>query len=244
MRLVFILGFMLALFAPFRLPMILLTFLGVFLYLLFLAINSKKILERGDEKQSPLFLFLIEKAGQQRKFRIALVFCSLMAILLTVVVGISYVPRRIQREIQGIEILLGEEAEGEFVQYVEVHIDGRIYGGLFARNSRFHGRIEIDVYAFTQGKELNFYFDIHEDFTQGLLRYRAPYVQLPRSYTYTLGVLHTDRDFSFLIIELFDHEGENGYSYGGGALEGYIIVAPVSNVEMALELLALKAPRN
>ena len=82
------------------------------------------------------------------------------AILFGGVVGASYIPRRIDKTLSGVELLCTGTAESEIVQRVEITIKGWLHNGMFSR-PRYSGYFIIDAYDYTADCKITVIFKDH-----------------------------------------------------------------------------------
>ena len=174
----------------------------------------------------------------QKSIKITVICLLITTIVFGVVVGISYVPRRVQRVLSAVELLDIGDDEFEFLRTLDIRVDGRIRHGMFATQPHFRGLIEVDGYLFTYGNELEILFD--ENFFGGLLYVFAELPDLWSTYfgsrprVETLGWIKTDRHFSSVTIWVHEWMPHNdGGSFGVNT--DRIIVAPVMNLNTAIE---------
>jgi len=102
----------------------------------------------------------------KRITKIALVCAFVMIIAIGAVVGSRFVPQHVQRKFYGVEFLWLDENEIEYVQAIDVRIDGTIHR---VRNTRrrfslnqFTGVFEIEQYPFTWGNIID--IGVYDDF--------------------------------------------------------------------------------
>ncbi|MCL2189637.1 MAG: hypothetical protein FWC16_11645 [Defluviitaleaceae bacterium] len=140
----------------------------------------------------------------------------------------SYLPRRIQQTLSGIEFLITETGEYEKIQAVDIYINGRVHYGLFARFPKFKGLFEINEYAFTLNNPIEIHF--RDNFTDGWLSHVSVGVHNGSSFPIvdSLGVLQTCRDFSSVRIDVVEWEPlDSGYTGGYTGIFGRrVIIAP------------------
>ncbi|MDR0325375.1 MAG: hypothetical protein LBI19_04670 [Oscillospiraceae bacterium] len=175
---------------------------------------------------------------------IALCLCAELAVF-GIAFGISCIPRHIQREITGIEVLLGGSADaqytGEFIpletREVTVRIDGWLQDRWFA-DPRYKGVLEIDGYPYTQdGWWTEITFNARYEYGWVThFREPVPYTT-PVPPSYPLGVLFTDKKFSSLSIWLMDVLEEQGYGKYSGKTGNCVIAAPASDWPIARDIL-------
>jgi len=170
--------------------------------------------------------------------KIILICLLTVAIVFGTVVAVSYFPRRIQQVFPGIELLMTGESEYEILQTMEIRIDGRIRYGLFASHPLFEGSFEVSAYDFTLdvthiGIHFPRGFGIGGWMTYPFFeRIMGSAITRPRS----LGMLHTDEDFSSLVIHLTEwiYIGEGSHQ---GQQGNRVIAAPATDSNSALEVL-------
>jgi hypothetical protein len=168
-------------------------------------------------------------------------FILLVVFILRVVVA-SYLPNHIQQEFSGIELRLTGDDEYEFLQTLNIRIDGQVRNGMFASFPRFDGSLEVSAYDFTLDNP-----NLSIRFVEGFsLPGRMAYPVLVRdaggslaTRVESLGMIYTNEDFSSLVINITEWT-----SMGGGSYQGYpgnrIIVAPATDGNTALEVLRSK----
>ena len=164
------------------------------------------------------------------------------AIIFAAFLGMSYLPRRIQQEFSGVELLMAGEDEYANLQELTIRIDGQIRYGRFSPFPRFDGLIEVSIYDFTldnPGLSIIFInvFSMGGAMSYPVLRRIYP-GSGPLTRIETLGILYTDEDFSSLVIHLTEWT-----ALGGGTYQGQqgnrVIAAPAIDGNEALELLLL-----
>jgi len=170
------------------------------------------------------------------------VLCLLLAaIIFGVVVGISYIPRHVQQEFSGIELRMTDEHEYEILQVLNIRIDGRVRYGIFAPFPLFNGSIEVSAYDFTLDNPhlgITFFngFSLGGSMSYPVLMRDAGGSPLTRIES--LGWIHTNEDFSSLVIHITEWTSMGRGSYQGQT-GNRVIVAPAEDTSTALELLKL-----
>jgi len=173
-----------------------------------------------------------------KSLKIILICLVSAAIIFGAVVGISHLPRRVQQDFSGIELLMTSEDEYENLQTTNVRIDGRVRYGMFSSYPRFEGIIEVSAYEFTlNGVQLNIHF--LSGFSNGggmsyplLERIGGSSVARIES----LGLLYTDKNFSSLVIHITEWT-DLGEGSAHGQQGNRVIVAPANDTGTALEVL-------
>jgi len=162
-----------------------------------------------------------------------------------VAILISYIPRRVQQEFTGIELLVLGEQEYEILQIVDIRIDGRVRNGMFAFSPTFNGTFEVCAYDFTLNDATAEIFSFHRSsFIAGHMLYRQPWrtpsVRAPSPFR-TLGWIHTNRNFSSFVIHLAAFFPSDS-THGGDTHASWnrIIVAPTTDANTALEMMRSK----
>jgi len=162
-------------------------------------------------------------------FSLVVFFCA--------VVGVSYIPQRIQQEMSGFELIITGEDTFEVLQEIDIRIDGRMRYGMFARYQKFDGAIEVSAFPSTlDNPYLNITF-LHGISAGGSMSY----VMLDSPFTRieTIGWLYPNEDFSSLMILLTEWTYmEDGSS--AGRLGNRIIVAPAVDAYAAYAALRNK----
>jgi len=170
--------------------------------------------------------------------KVALACLCLVAVIFGVVACQSYLPRRVQGEVWGLELLITGDGEFEILQTLDIRIDGWLYNGMFARNARFEGLFEICEYPFTEDSQANIFF-LGNGLTGGWMRYSYMDVDIINRPTLrfgTLGTLHTNRRFSSIAIQVSESERRNDGT-GSSWPTNRVIVAPASCSETARAVL-------
>jgi len=178
--------------------------------------------------------------SRKNTIKIMLLCLLITVIVFAAVICISYIPRRVQHVLSGVELLMTSEDDFELLRVLDIRIDGRLHYGMFANQPRFRGLIEIDGYVFTFGNEVDIWFN--DDFSNGSLMYifaefsevsTTSFGTIPRIET--LGWIDTDRYFSYVVIRVYEWES---HSDGGrvSVNTNRIIVAPAADINSALEL--------
>ena len=210
------------------------TLLSFFGYLLYCGLNPKGVLNKTDKRQNRMWVFLAKGAGKHPVFRVGLIFFCMVALVFTTVAGISYIPKDIQQEFLGVEFAVISGTEQVELQHVTVRISGRLHQGMFVRNPRFQGFIELDAYPDTIGREVLMHFsgnfDDSRPFSFGHLRYE----RLVNGHIVTdmYATFHAaDVRFSAVVILI---EPMDGSSLVGRS----IIVAPAVDLETAENIMA------
>ena len=105
--------------------------------------------------------------------KIAMICVLAVVVIIGSVIGSRFIPRHVQREFHGIEFLWLDENEIEYIQDVNIRIDGTIRrvrnprGGFFY--NQFTGVFEIEQYPFTWGNIID--IGVHDDFWRQRLDY-------------------------------------------------------------------------
>ena len=189
------------------------------------------------------------------RLRILKICMIIAAITFCVIVAISYIPRRVQQEFMGVELLVLGEQEYEILQTVDIRIDGRVRSGMFAFSPTFNGTFEVCAYDFTLNDATAEIFSFRKgSFLGGILSYRPFYRSHPLRGPGTLGMIFTDRNFSSIVIHITETVARDGGSYteitttdGHGTLritQSYsavqtnrVIAAPTTDANTALEMM-------
>ena len=128
--------------------------MGYLIYLLVYFIRGEPLPEK-ERKENAVLFFLLKHVSRNKAIRLVLIYFCSLTLIFGMIFGISYIPRGVQQDLQGIEFLVTKSYEGEYLQIeelqkVNIHIDGRIRNGMFS-TPRFQGFIELDIYPFTVG---------------------------------------------------------------------------------------------
>jgi len=160
-----------------------------------------------------------------------------------VAIIISYIPRRVQQEFTGIELLVLGEQEYEILQTVDIRIDGRVRNGIFSRFPAFNGTFEVCAYDFTLNDATVDISFPRGFFDSGPMLYRQfwrnPSVRAPSPFE-TLGWIHTDRNFSSFVIHVAEFFPDPMWGGGTNMPGNRIIAAPTTDANIALEMMRSK----
>ena len=177
-----------------------------------------------------------------KPLKIALIGLCAAAIAFGIVAVISYIPRHVQREFSGIELLVTGENEYEILQTLYIRIDGRVRHGMFAASPMFDGAIEVSAYDFTLDNP-NLGITFLDGFASGAPMFYPVLLHIdgsPVTRIETLGWIYTDANFSSLVIQITEWIARIGGGSSGsyyGRTTNRIIAAPAANASDALELL-------
>jgi hypothetical protein len=165
--------------------------------------------------------------------------CAAVVVSGVTVFAVMYIrdlPAGIEREFSGVEILITGENEFEFLQHVDIRIDGRVTSRRRDAFANFEGYFEVSGYEFTFGNTAFAMVSLDGLPVFGPLSYPMNYRGSARIET--IGFLYTNEDFSSLIINITER-----YELGGGSARtkhtNRIIAAPALDGESAMELLYL-----
>ena len=172
-----------------------------------------------------------------KQLKIAMLCLALLVVVFGVVVGISYLPRRVQQDFYGLELLMIGNGEYEILQTMNVSIDGKVRYGMFAKYPWFDGSIEVSAYYFTLDNP-NLSIPFINGFAMGGPMMHPVLTNLGSTRIETLGIIYTNKGFTSLVIHITE------WVYlGGGSSQGQqgnrLIIAPTIDTNIALELLHL-----
>jgi len=168
--------------------------------------------------------------------RIFLICLLIAVVVFSVLVAASYLPRRVQQDFLGIELLMTGENESEILQAVDIRIDGQIRNRIFAAYPRFDGLIEVSGYGFTMNNP-NLTVPFINGFSMGgSMMY--PVLERGATRIESLGWLYTNEDFSSFVIHITEWVALGGGTYQGQQ-SNRVIVAPATDADVAIELLNL-----
>ena len=175
-------------------------------------------------------------AFNRKTLKIILMCVSVITFLFGALFLINLQTYRVRQVFTGIELLITGEDEIEILQSINIHVDGSMHNRLFDEFPRFRGLIQIAGLPFTSATEIDVHFT--NEYAFGFLMYTvaeiSAFASVPR--VKVLGVLHTDRNFSSFVIQVFESEphSNGGYVSTNG---NRVIVAPATDIYTALEVL-------
>ena len=183
--------------------------------------------ETKEEKQDAYIDFLAHERLREntanffKPFVTVLKLCLAALLLLLVVYGFSCIPKTVNREYTGAKYRIGSS---ETLINTEIHIEGKLYRRLFQAPA-FKGLIEFSDVEDSQKYEAQLLFSSGMD-EPAALSYAG--VRLDESgsspYINMYAILRTDRDFNYVILNVFEPEGADSKS-----LKDLVIVAPARN---------------
>ncbi len=197
--------------------------------------NFAQFDEETPEEREKSYQSFLDRHNRKEKrlkwLKPALLSLCTAALIFGVVIGISYIPRHIQREFLGSELEMSGEGS-KLLKKTDIHIEGWLYGGLFT-TPRFKGVFELSTYPFTHDTQVEIPF-LHDKGDVCPIVYGYYKDGLP--HTSSLGMLYTDSNFRSVAIQLFDKK-KNGDGIESGSIGNRVIAAPASDLQMASSVL-------
>lgn len=181
--------------------------------------------ETPEEREKAYQRFLDRQNRKEKRLKWlkpALLSLCVAALIFGVVIGISYIPRHIQRDFLGSELEMSGEGSKLFKK-TDIHIEGWLCGGLFTAPS-FKGLFELSTYPYTQGTQVEIPL-AHDNVEVCPIVYWCYKDGLP--HPNSLGMLYTDSNFRSVAVHLFE----------SGSTGNRLIAAPASDLEMASSVL-------
>ena len=167
-------------------------------------------------------------------WRVRLACLIVLVLLFGGIIATSYMPRHIEQEFYGIELLMTGIDEYEILQTVTMRINGRVSYGMFASFPWFNGSIEISGYDFTINNP-NSNIPFVNGFSMGGAMMH-PIIYGGSTRIKSLGLLYTNEDFSSIIIQITDWVSMGGGSYQGKP-SSRVIFAPATCINCALGIM-------
>ena len=172
-----------------------------------------------------------------KKFKLVLICLCSAAVLFGVIVGITYIPRSIQKDLSGVELLMkGPGDSDELLQKVDIHINGSIHNGMFMEDPYFKGRFEVSEYPYTLNNDAIVSETVVSLYSGSLIYNYLDIRGGADNGGFVFGFLYTNKDFSSIAIHIYDEIKDNGSS-SSYSLSNRVIVAPAKDVKTAHEVL-------
>ena len=182
--------------------------------------------------------------------------CLCAAILFSIIVSISRIPRRISQEFSGVKVFMANEDEMEILQTVDIRIEGRLYRGLFAGHPVFRGLFEISDRWYTIGNtnQIHFFNGFGERDVDRMGAWFSYWTQELvgvdlRTEFHHVGFLHTDARFSSVVIVLSETVPTDpvvAQRADGGTItvsrpQNLVIAAPAADIGSVREVFSANA---